>query len=83
MKLIINENEDVETSNHKETKCKFCNHPIDLTKTHHLPKKLISEKHGLCWTGLEKLYLFIYKVRCENCKKKYSYKLFKSEFNYK
>ncbi len=65
------------------TECKFCKHPINLQKSKKLPKKLIIEKHGLCWTGLEKVYLVIYKLQCNNCGKKYSHKLFKSEFTYK
>ena len=63
--------------------CKFCKTEINLSKTKKLPKKLILEKHGLCWTGLEQVYLVIYKVNCDECKKKYSHKVFKSEFVYK
>ncbi len=63
--------------------CKFCKAEINLSETKKLPKKLILEKHGLCWTGLEQVFLVIYKVNCNECKKKYSHKVFKSEFLYK
>lgn len=71
------------TSNEQSTNCKFCNHPIDLTTTKKLPKKLIIERYGLCWAGLEKLYLIIFKIRCPACNKKYSHKVFRNEYYYK
>ena len=77
--------ESIQEKNTSSTdiECKFCNAPIDLKEMRKLPKKLIIEKHGLCWTGLERIFLNIYKVQCQSCKKKYSHKIFKSEFFYK
>jgi hypothetical protein len=84
MKLILDKEETfdlAQTTN--KTECKFCNAEINLTKSRKLPKKLIMERYGLCWTGLEKVYLIIYKLQCPSCKKKYSHKVFKSDFIYK
>ena len=63
--------------------CKFCKKPVDLNKMKVLPKKFISERYGLYWTGLEKVFLLIYKVNCPSCKKKYSHKKFISKYLYK
>tara|TARA_A100001015_G_C14899335_1_gene675772 strand:+ start:662 stop:898 length:237 start_codon:yes stop_codon:yes gene_type:complete len=75
--------EQTKTESATIIQCKFCQSTIDLDEMRKLPKKLIIEKHGLCWTGLEKVYLNIYKVQCQSCKKKYSHKLFSSEYIYK
>ncbi|MGC6367424.1 MAG: hypothetical protein ACON35_05425 [Candidatus Marinamargulisbacteria bacterium] len=89
MKLMLKEDNETEIENSEdalsndEIACKFCKAPINLTEMRQLPKKLIIEKHGLCWTGLEKVFLIIHKVQCQSCKKKYSHKSFKSEFIYK
>ena len=65
--------------------CKVCKTEIDLIKAKRLPKKLILERYGLCWCGLEKVYLFIYKLVCPSvkCSKKFTHKVFKSEYIYK
>lgn len=63
--------------------CKFCKEPVVLKEMRQLPKKLIIEKYGLLWTGLEKVFLIIHKIQCQSCKRKYSHKQFKSEFSYK
>ena len=76
------EEKEIETSIDGKIDCKFCGEPIILEEMRKLPKKLIIEKHGICWTGLEKVYLNIYKIQCQSCKKKYSHKVFKSEFIY-
>lgn len=88
MKLMLKDNESTTNTeefpeNSNQINCKFCKESINLKEMRQLPKKLIIEKHGLCWTGLEKVYLLIYKIQCQSCKKKYSHKLFKSEFIYK
>ena len=84
MKLTLDKEETLESTQSKnKTECKFCKADINLNTTKKLPKKLIMEKHGLCWTGLEKVFLIIYKIQCESCGKKYSHKVFKSEFLYK
>lgn len=84
MKLLLDKEEtlDIPLSKNK-TECKFCKADINLKTSKKLPKKLIFEKHGLCWTGLEKVFLIIYKLQCQSCNKKYSHKIFKSEFVYK
>ena len=83
MKLLLDSDENENLESKTKTECKFCKTSIDLKKTKKLPKKLILEKHGLYWTGLEKIFLLIYKVQCSSCNKKYSHKQFKSEFLYK
>ena len=70
-------------ANTKQTDCKYCNVSINLKQTKKLPKKLIYERHGLCWTGLEKVYLNIFKIVCPSCNKKYTHKVFTSEYIYK
>ena len=77
------EEKEIETNVDGKINCKFCNATIILEEMRKLPKKLIIEKHGICWTGLEKVYLNIYKIQCQSCKKKYSHKIFKSEYIYK
>ena len=83
MKLTLDKEETETIQSKNKTECKFCKAPINLNTAKKLPKKLIMEKHGLCWTGLEKVFLVIYKLQCESCNKKYSHKVFKSEFIYK
>ena len=80
---MLEESTQEKNTNNTDIECKFCRAPIDLKEMRKLPKKLIIEKHGLCWTGLEQVFLNIYKVQCQSCKKKYSHKVFKSEFFYK
>jgi len=80
---MLKESTEEKPLNSLNIECKFCNSPIDLREMRKLPKKLIIEKHGLCWTGLERIFLNIFKVQCQSCKKKYSHKIFKSEFLYK
>jgi hypothetical protein len=65
-----------------KTNCKHCNEPINLKRQKRLPKKLITERHGLYWTGLEKVFLLIFKVQCPKCQKKFSYKVFQSNYTY-
>ena len=90
MKLLI---EDTESETYENISkgpshivdCKHCGEPINLKKSKRLPKKLIIERHGLCWAGLEQVYLIIYKLKCTNpkCLKKYTHKVFKSHYLYK
>lgn len=80
---MLKESTEEKPLNNLNIECKFCGAPIDLREMRKLPKKLIIEKHGLCWTGLERIFLNIFKVQCQSCKKKYSHKIFKSEFFYK
>ena len=80
---MLKESTEEKPLNSLNIECKFCKAPIDLREMRKLPKKLIIEKHGLCWTGLERIFLNIFKVQCQSCKKKYSHKIFKSEFFYK
>ena len=75
--------ETLEKKPSNKIECKFCKSPIFLKRQKQLPKKLISEKYGICWTGLVKVYLLIYKIQCDSCKKKYSHKVFQSTFLYK
>ena len=63
--------------------CKHCKAVIDLRSQKKLPKKKILERYGLCWAGIEHVYLNIYKVQCHECKKKFTHKVFKSEYFYK
>jgi hypothetical protein len=65
--------------------CKVCKTEIDLSKAKRLPKKLIFERYGLCWCGLERVFLLIYKLVCPSvkCSKKFTHKVFKSEYIYK
>lgn len=62
--------------------CKYCNHDISLKKCKRLPRKLLQERYGIYWCGLEKVYLLIYKVVCPNCKKKFTHKKFASTYIY-
>lgn len=66
-----------------KVECKFCNEPLYLSDMRQLPKKKIIERHGLYWSGIETLYLLIYKIQCSACKKKYSHKIFQSHYLYK
>mgnify|MGYP001371010224 CR=1 FL=1 len=63
--------------------CKYCKADIDLRKQKKLPKKKILERYGLCWAGIETVFLNIYKVQCDSCKKKFTHKVFRSEYLYK
>lgn len=63
--------------------CKHCNADINLNNQKRLPKKKILERYGLCWAGIEYVYLIIYKVQCNSCNKKFTHKVFKSEYLYK
>lgn len=84
MKLILDKEDRLNvTQTTNKIECKFCKSDINLSKSKRLPKKLLMEKYGLCWTGLEKVFLIIYKIQCQSCNKKYSHKVFKSEFIYK
>ena len=74
---------DETVSSLKQTNCKHCKKVINLKQVKRLPKKLIQKRHGLCWTGLEKVYLNIFKIVCPHCKKKYTHKVFSSEYVYK
>ena len=80
---MLKEKTTEEKSSSSIISCKFCQADIELKEMRQLPKKLIIEKHGLCWTGLERVFLNIYKIQCPSCKKKYSHKVFNSEFIYK
>ena len=70
MKLLQNDDQIIERKPSNKIECKFCKAPLFLKNQKQLPKKLISQKYGICWTGLEKVYLLIYKIQCESCKKK-------------
>ena len=63
--------------------CKHCSADIDLKTQKKLPKKKILERYGLCWAGMETVFLNIYKIQCNNCKKKFTHKIFRSEYLYK
>ena len=63
--------------------CKACQAPIHLESMRKLPRKLILERYGLMWGGIETVYLTIYKIQCPSCKKKYSHKVFKSQYMYR
>ena len=63
--------------------CKHCQAYIDLRNQKRLPKKKILERYGLCWAGIETVFLNIYKIQCNSCKKKFTHKVFKSEYFYK
>jgi hypothetical protein len=80
--LLENDTEEEKIKNSTVISCKFCKSDIDLTQMRQLPKKRIIEKHGVYWTGLERVYLIIYKIQCQRCKKKYSHKIFKSDYHY-
>ena len=62
--------------------CKHCRHEISLKKCKRLPRKLLQERYGVYWCGLEKVYLLIYKVVCPHCKKKFTHKKFVSSYTY-
>ena len=63
--------------------CKHCSSDINLATAKRLPKKKILERYGLCWAGIESVYLLIYKVHCNSCNKKFTHKVFKSDYFYK
>ena len=65
--------------------CKYCNTKLTSSDIKTTSKKFMSERFGLLWTGVEKVYLQISRVTCPNpsCRKSYSAKEKKSTFLYK
>ena len=57
----IEEDQNVIDTNSHLINCKHCKTVINLKRTKKLPKKLIIEKYGLFWSGIEKTYLIIFR----------------------
>lgn len=65
--------------------CKHCDTKLEKEDIQKQSKKNLTERYSVYWTGIEKPYIQIYKIKCPNprCRKSYTSRQRKSSWSYK